>query len=474
MSTVKQNVSTTTGTRTARTRGTELGLLIFSAVILGIALVALQLSQGNDLDSNVAILVGGYVAVFGLAHVVLCFKAPYADQIMLPVAALLNGIGLVMIYRLDLADDRTLANGQVMWTVLAIVIFTAVIWLMRSHHGLQSYAYLLGLGALVLYALPAIWPSALMNSNINDEARVWIGIGPFTIQPNEFAKVMLLIFFAALLVNKRALFATAGTRFLGLQFPRLRDLGPILLIWGLAILTVIAQNDFGPAMLLFLTVLGMLYMATGRASWLVIGVALAALGAVGAYMISDTIQIRVANFIDPLSYYDSTGYQLSQALFGISYGGVTGTGLGEGYPSMIPVAESDFILSALGEELGLIGLGAILLLFAVLVTRGMIAALQSPDSFGKLTAAGLSLTLAVQVFVVTGGVTRLMPMSGLTTPFISQGGSSLLASYILLAILLKISHDARAPKSAAPQSSGGADGAPIEDKNPSTRRGAAQ
>ena len=434
--------------RDAHARGTELALLVFSAVILGIALIALQFSQGNELNSEVAVLVGGYIAIFGVAHVVMCLKAPNADQILLPVAAMLNAIGLVMIYRIDLAAETTRSNSQVMWTVIALVIFAAVIWFLKSHNSLQNYAFLLGLGGLILSALPIVW-ARVFPSELSADAQVWITLGPVSIQPGEFAKIMLLIFFAALLVNKRALFSVAGYRVLGLQFPRLRDLGPILLVWGLAILISIFQNDFGPALLLFGTVLGMLYMATGRSSWLVVGLGLAVIGAWGVFQISDKIQDRFTNFIDPLATYEEgTGYQLSQALFGMSFGGLTGTGLGEGYPQNVPVAYADFIMSSIGEELGFVGLAAVLMLFAVFVTRGFIIALKTPDSFGKLVAAGLSLTLAIQVFVVTGGISKLLPMTGLTTPFMSHGGSSLLANYILLAILLKISHDVNTRKAA--------------------------
>lgn len=445
--------------RDAHARGTELALLVFSAVILGIALVALQFSQGNELNSEVAVLVGGYIAVFGVAHVVLCLKAPNADQIMLPVAAMLNAIGLVMIYRIDLAAETTRSNSQVMWTVIALVIFAGVIWFLKSHNSLQNYAFLLGLGGLVLSALPIVW-ARVFPSNLSADAQVWITLGPVSIQPGEFAKIMLLIFFAALLVNKRALFSVAGYRVLGLQFPRVRDLGPILLVWGLAILISALQNDFGPALLLFGTVLGMLYMATGRSSWLVLGLGLAVVGVYIVFQISDKIQERFTNFIDPIANYDNTGYQLSQALFGMSFGGLTGTGLGEGYPQNVPVSYADFIMSSIGEELGFVGLAAVLMLFAVFVTRGFIIALRTPDSFGKLVAAGLSLTLAIQVFVVTGGISKLLPMTGLTTPFMSHGGSSLLANYILLAILLKISHDVNTRKAAPRQ--------PVPDADPQT------
>ncbi len=422
-------------------RRTEAGLLLLAAIILLLAIVALEISQGKEITSEVFYLVGGFFATFLVAHLVVCWTAPEADQIMLPIAALLNGVGLVMIYRLDLGSGRELAKSQIMWTALGVILFCLVIGFLRDHRSLQNYSYLLGLAGLILTALPIVWPTSL-----NADANVWISIGPFSIQPGEFAKIMLLLFFAALLVNKRRLFNVAGKSFLGLQFPRLRDLGPLFLVWGIALMIMAAQNDFGPALLLFGTVLGMLYIATGRASWLVLGLGLAFIGAFGVYQISDKIQNRVSNFVDPLANYDGNGFQLSQALFGMSFGGVTGRGLGEGYPNNIPVAHSDFILAAIGEELGLIGLAAVLLFYAVFVSRGFNTAMRASDSYGKLVAAGLALTIAIQVFVVTGGISRLLPMTGLTTPFLSHGGSSLLANYILLAIILRISHDARTPQ----------------------------
>ncbi|HIW95373.1 MAG TPA: FtsW/RodA/SpoVE family cell cycle protein, partial [Candidatus Corynebacterium gallistercoris] len=294
-------------------RRIEAGLLLLAAVVMLVAIVALELSQGNELTSNVFVLVGGFFAVFLIAHAVMCWFAPDADQILLPVAALLNGIGLVMIYRLDLDTGMSLANSQIMWTVVGVAMMCAVLVFLKDHRSLQNYSYLLGLGGLILSALPIVWPTKL-----NADANVWISIGPFSIQPGEFAKIMLLLFFAALLVNKRKLFTVAGKSVLGLQFPRLRDLGPLFLVWGIALMIMAAQNDFGPALLLFGTVLGMLYIATSRASWLVLGLGLAAIGAAGVYQISAKIQDRVANFMDPLGNFDGNGYQLSQALFGMA------------------------------------------------------------------------------------------------------------------------------------------------------------
>ncbi|WP_080792384.1 FtsW/RodA/SpoVE family cell cycle protein [Corynebacterium pacaense] len=422
-------------------RRKEMWLLVLATIVVAVMLVNLELAQGNELDINIVILIGGFMAVFTIAHVSMCIFAPYADQIMLPVAATLNGIGLIMIYRLDLATGYSTVNSQLMWTLVGVCLMVAVLVLLPDHTALSRYSYLLGLVGLVLLALPLVWPA----SGVNADARIWITLGPFSVQPGEFSKILLLLFFAQLLASKRALFTVAGYRFLGMDLPRLRDLAPILVVWILAILIMAGENDFGPALLLFTTVLVMLYLATGKGSWLFIGAILVSVGAVAVYQVSDKIQERVQNFLDPVAHYDSTGYQLSQALFGMSWGGITGTGLGQGYPNMVPVAHSDFILAAIGEELGLIGLAAIIVLFAVFVTRGMRTAMDTRDSYGKLVASGLSITIMIQVFVVVAGISALMPMTGLTTPFMSQGGSSLMANYILLGIILRISNSARRP-----------------------------
>ena len=311
---------------------------------------------------------------------------------------------------------------------------------MKDHRSLTRYSYILGAAGLVLLALPLVWPQPA-----DVEARIWINLGPFSIQPGEFSKILLILFFAMLLTQKRSLFTVAGYRVLGISLPRLRDLAPILIIWAVAIVIMGISNDFGPALLLFSTVLGMLFMATGRVSWLLIGVVLVGVGGFGIYQISAKIQQRFSNFLDPLGNYDVTGFQLSQSLFGLSSGGISGSGLGEGHPELVPVAHSDYILAAIGEEFGLIGLAGVLVLFGMLAIRGFGTALRTRDTYGKLVASGLSLTLAVQVFVVTGGISALLPMTGLTTPFMSAGGSSLMANYVLLAILLRISNAARRP-----------------------------
>lgn len=425
-------------------RSRELFLLLCATGLLLLMLFGLEMSQGRALSTEMLYLVGGFIGVYAIAHVAIAYLAPYSDQVLLPVVALLNAIGLVIIYRIDLAerpDYGPLAERQMLWSLVGVGLMVATLIIVRDNKALSRYAYLLGLVGLIFLALPLVWP----QPPDAPDARIWLYLGPFSIQPGEFSKILLLIFFAQLLAQKRALFTVAGRRFLGLTFPRLRDLAPILVVWGIAIVIMAVSNDFGPALLLFATVLGMVYFATGRTSWLLIGLGLVAVGGYAVYRVSDKIQQRVANVIDPLANFESFGYQPSQALFGLSWGGMTGVGLGYGYPQMVPVAHSDYILVAIGEELGFVGLAAVLCLFAIFITRGFRAAMQARDTFSKLLAAGLALTIAIQIFVVTGGVSSLLPMTGLTTPFMSAGGSAVMANYILLALLLRTSNSANRP-----------------------------
>ncbi|MCT1493246.1 FtsW/RodA/SpoVE family cell cycle protein [Corynebacterium sanguinis] len=426
----------------SRTR--ELGLLVCSALLLLLMLFGLELSQGRTLTGEMLWLVGGFIGVYAIAHLAIRLTAPYADQVLLPVVATLNAIGLVIIYRLDLAERAgygALADRQVLWSFAGVVLLVLTLVIVRDHKSLSRYSYILGLLGLFFLALPLVWPQPAEFA----DARIWIWIGPFSIQPGEFSKILLLIFFAQLLAQKRSLFTVAGKRFAGLVFPRLRDLAPIMVVWAIAILIMAISNDFGPALLLFATVLAMVYYATGRTSWLLIGIGLLAVGGYAVYEVSDKIQERVTNFLDPLANYDTTGYQPSQALFGLSWGGVTGVGLGHGHPELVPVAHSDYILAAIGEELGFAGLAAVLCLFLIFVNRGFRAAMQVRDSYGKLLAAGLATTIIIQIFVVIGGISALMPMTGLTTPFMSAGGSAIMANYILLGLLLRISNSANRP-----------------------------
>ena len=425
-------------------RSRELLLLLFATGLLALMLFGLETSQGRTLSTEMLYIIGGFMGVYAIAHVAIAFLAPYADQVMLPVVALLNAVGLVVIYRLDLAERPgygPLAERQMLWSLVGMGLMVLTLVVIRDHKSLSRYSYLLGLVGLILLALPLVWPQPPGY----EEARIWLWLGPFSIQPGEFSKILLLIFFAQLLAQKRALFTVAGKRFLGMTFPRIRDLAPILMVWAIAILIMGISNDFGPALLLFATVLGMVYFATGRASWLFIGVGLVAVGGYAVYQVSSKIQERVSNFIDPFADFDGIGNQPANALISLSWGGITGTGLGYGHPELVPVAHSDYILAAIGEELGFVGIAAVLSLFAVFITRGFRTAMQARDSYGKLLASGLALTIVIQIFVVAGGVSAMLPMTGLTTPFMSAGGSSVMANYILLGLLLRISNSANRP-----------------------------
>lgn len=435
-------------------RGIELVMLALAAVLTTGALVLVEANQEQSLTTDLLFVGLAYLVLFSLAHVAVRKLAPYADPLILPSVALLNGLGLVMIHRLDLAyaaqaelrgrpAPSELIGAQVTWTVAGLVLFAAVLFFVRDHRTLARYGYTAGFVGLVLLALPAVLPSSISEVN---GARLWIRIpgGP-GIQPGEFVKILLIIFFSAYLVQKRNLLSTAGRRFLGMELPRARDLAPLLAAWGLSVAIMVFQRDLGSSLLIFGLVLVLLYTATERISWMVIGLSAFAVGATIAYQLFGHVRVRVQIWLDPFEDYEGGGFQLAQALFGLGTGGVGGTGLGAGRPDLVPFAETDFIFASLGEELGLIGLAAIMLVYLVLITRGLRSALAVRDSYGKLLATGLSFSVALQIFVVIGGVTKLIPLTGLTLPFLSYGGSSLLANYALVAILLRISHVARAP-----------------------------
>ena len=428
-------------------------MLAFAAVITTSALVLVEANQEQQLSSDLLVVGGAYLGLFTIAHLAVRKLAPYADPLILPSVALLNGLGLVMIHRLDLADAaKALQSGrpapagdasqQVVWTAIGLVLFVGVLLFLRDHRSLARYGYTCGLAGLVLLVIPAVLPARFSEVN---GGKNWILLGGFSIQPGEFAKILLLIFSASFLVAKRDLFDTAGKHILGMDLPRARDLAPMLLAWGVSIAVLVFDKDLGFALLIFGTVLVMLYIATERVSWLLIGSVLFVGGCFVAYHLFGHVRVRVQTWLDPSATYDTTGYQISQSLFGLGTGGVGGTGLGAGRPETVPFAKTDFIMASIGEELGLIGVAAVLMVFAILVIRGMRTAIAVRDTFGKLLAGGLAFTLAWQVFVVVGGVTKLIPLTGLTTPFVSYGGSSLLANYVLVAILLRISDAARRP-----------------------------
>jgi cell division protein FtsW (lipid II flippase) len=430
-------------------RGTEAVLLGFAVLITVVAQCIVDLTITGSLRPEMAAFSVWITALWVVAHLVVRKWASYADPLLLPAVALLVGLGLTVIHRLDLADEqidgaatREDAPVQLIWATLGVLLFVAVIIVVRDHRTLSRYAYTLALIGIGLLALPAVLPASISSVN---GAKIWIRLAGFSIQPGEFAKICLVIFFAAYLVDKRDVLALASRRVAGMELPRGRDLGPVLLAWVLSILVLVFERDLGSSLLLFGIFVVMLYIATERSSWLLIGVGLFAFGAYIAYHVFAHVHARVDTWLNPFAYKNGAGYQLTQSLFGLGTGGLFGAGLGGGRPDQVPVAKSDFIASAIGEELGLFGLVAVIVVYLILVERGLRTSLIVRDAFGKLLAAGLSFAVAWQVFVVLGGVTGLLPLTGLTTPFLAYGGSSLVANFVLVGILVRISDAARRP-----------------------------
>lgn len=437
-------------------------MLVFALALAGGAYAAVEMAHGTQWSKDLLPYGGGLAVLFGLAHLIVRRVAPYADPLLLPGVALLNGLGLALIRRLDIAGtDRARQLGravprgdaplQLVWTGIGVLLFIAVLLIIRDHRMLQRYTYTAAAVGLVLLLLPALLPAGVSEVN---GARVWIRVAGFSIQPSEVAKLALMVFFAGYLVAKRDVLSLASRRVVGLDLPRGRDLGPVLVAWLASVAVLVREKDLGTSLLFFGIFVVMLYVATERTSWLVIGLLLFAGGAYLAYGMFAHVQERVDIWLHPFKDATGRGYQLVQGLFGMATGGVFGTGLGQGRPETVPFAKTDFIVATIGEELGLIGLMAVLVLYAILVERGLRAALSVQDSFGKLLAAGLAFSIALQVFVVVGGVTRLIPLTGLTMPFLSYGGSSLVAQYMIIALLVRISDAARrpAPAVAAPVS----------------------
>ncbi|AXG15525.1 FtsW/RodA/SpoVE family cell cycle protein [Intrasporangium calvum] len=445
-------MTTTVEPVTPRTRrGVELVLLIVAIAVVLLAWVTVDLNRNGTVPAEIIPVAGGLVVLAGVVHVVLRWKAPYADPVLLPITTALNGLGLVMIHRLDLAAGRLGADGnanqQIIWTALAVALTVAAIWTLRDHRLLRRYTFISLAVGFILLTLPLV-PG--LGREVNG-SRIWIAVGPFSFQPGEFAKIALAVFFAGYLVQTRDVLSLAGKRVLGFTFPRGRDLGPILVAWVLALLILVFEKDLGSALLFFGLFVAMLYVATERVSWIAIGLLL--FGAAVAFALSAFahFQKRVDLWLDPFSTENlERSNQLANGLWGMAAGGLTGTGLGAGRPWLTPFAESDYIFASLAEELGLIGSVGILMLYLLFVERGVRTALGVRDGFGKLLAIGLTFSVAFQLFIVIGGVTRLIPLTGLTTPFLSLGGSSLLANWIIMSLLLRISDQARRPVPALP------------------------
>ena len=433
-------------------RRSELLMLCFAFAVVIFAFANVGASLSGSFSGSALGYIVVYVGVMLVAHMAVRRWAPYADPLLLPLAALLNGIGLIFLYRLQQARNLpdsfadTLSSSstlyQVMWTAIGIGLFVAVLIYIKEPRILQRYTYTLGIIGMALIALPIVSPGSEV-----DGARIQVSVGGFTIQPEEFGKICLAIFFAGYLVNKRDVLKLAGRRVLGIDLPRGRDLGPIVVVWILAVLLLVFETDIGTSALFMGLFVAMIYLATSRTSWLLIGVALFIAGAFAASKLFTHVGTRFTCWLHPFTQENIQNgcFQTVKGLEGLGYGGVLGRGLGGGMPYFTPVVSSDFVMSGLGEEIGLAGLMALLLIYGLIVQRGLRTALLIKDPFSKLLAGGLSFLIALQVFVIVGGVTRLIPLTGVTTPFLSQGGSSLIGSWVVIGILIRFSDTAQRP-----------------------------
>lgn len=416
---------------TLRTR--ELLNLLVVGVLTGLGFASVYIARQAEISTGSLSYAAFFFGLYLVAHVVARLTVPHADPYLLPMAALLTAIGVTEIYRLEPQD----AFRQGLWVVIAVALFSATLLVLRrDYRRLESYKYLFGLGAILLLVLPAV-PG--LGVTING-ANLWVRVGGLQFQPGEIAKLMLIVFLAGYLREKREVLAQG----------RLKDLGPLLVIWGGAMLVLVQTNDLGSALLYFGIFLAMLYVATGRLTYVAAGLALFVAGSYGAYQTLPRVEDRIAVWADPWKYADKEGYQLVQSTYSIGAGGFGGTGLGRGTfettagNQLIPALNTDFIYSALAQELGLVGAAALLLVYMLFVMRGFRSALLAGDGFSKLLAAGLTFGFALQTFIILGGILRLIPLTGITLPFVSYGGSSVLANFVLLAGLMLVSNRANA------------------------------
>ncbi|EMF52647.1 MULTISPECIES: FtsW/RodA/SpoVE family cell cycle protein [Streptomyces] len=453
-----QHTSTIGAIGTPSRRNTELALLAFAVVIPVFAYVNVGLALNDEIPAGLAAYGIGLGVMAGIGHLVVRKFAAYADPLLLPLVTLLNGLGLVVIWRLDQSARLQLRSEyfeasprQLLNSAIGVALFIAVLILLKDHRVLQRYTYISMAASLVLLVLPLV--PGLGAETFG--AKIWISIpGLGTIQPGEFAKIILAVFFAGYLMVKRDALALASRRFMGLYLPRGRDLGPIIVVWVISILILVFETDLGTSLLFFGMFVIMLYVATERTSWIVFGLLMSAVGAVGVASFESHVQQRVQAWLDPMREYTLSqsgaagihSEQAMQALWAFGSGGTLGTGLGQGNSDLIGfAANSDFILATFGEELGLAGVMAILLLYGLIIERGIRTALAARDPFGKLLSIGLSGAFGLQVFVVAGGVMGLIPLTGMTLPFLAYGGSSVIANWALIGILLRVSDTARRP-----------------------------
>lgn len=414
-----------------RRRATEFRLVLFAGLITAGAYTLASLGQNSVIPPRILPFLAVLLLVLVSAHIAVRWLASGADSVLLPIAVLLNGLGYVMIARLS----ERLAGLQTTWTFVGVLAFVTVLLGIQRVNDLSRYSwtfFAVGAGLLVLPMVPGLGFSA-------GGARIWVSIGPVNFQPGEFAKVALALFFAAYLSENRELLAT-GTRTVGrFSIPEPRHLVPLIAAWGFAVVIMVGQRDLGSSLLFFTLFIVMVWVATERTAYLVVGIGLFLFAAVTAYMLFDHVQTRVSIWLDPWSSYSGKGYQIAQGIFALGSGGVGGTGLGLGDPTRIPEAKNDFIFAAIGEELGLFGATAVLLAYVLMIGAGLRVATRTNREFEKLLAVGLTTILGIQAFIIIGGVIRVVPLTGITLPFVSYGGSSLVANYVLLALLIRVS-----------------------------------
>lgn len=424
-------------------RNRELSLLILGLIVGGGALALVVVANDAKNIGLATPLITILAAVYIGAHVFMRRIARGADGMLLPLAAILNALGLAAVYRLS---PEKYGAAQLTWTIFSVACFVGTLWFIRDVRVLARYKYVLGFIGVGLLLLPLTPIGHTING-----ARLWISVGNLNFQPGELSKIFLVIFFAAYLAERKELLAIASRRLLGLHLPDVKHFGPLLVMWGLSLAVMFYAKDLGSSLLFFSVFLVMLYIATARVIYLAAGGALFGLGAFIGYRSFSHVAERVTVWFDVFNpkYVQDEGYQLAQSLFALSAGGLFGTGLGQGRPDLIPEAHTDFIFSALGQELGLLGGAAILLCFMLLVGRGLRIALTQRDDFSQLLAAGLTTILGMQTFIILAGVTRLLPLTGITLPFMSYGGSSLLSNFILIALLARISHQTASERPAA-------------------------
>jgi len=420
-------------------RNTELGLIVLGTLVTVGAYLLASLAEDATIPANIGPFLGIVLGLQLVAHVAVRRLAPDADGTLVPIAGLLNGLGYVFIVRLDAAraDPKGLAALQSVWAMVGIAAFVATLVLVRRVRDLEAYRWtigFLGIGLLMLPLVPGVGREYF-------GARIWVSIGPINFQPGEFAKILLAIFFASYLVEKRELLAVSRRRLGPIPLPDLKHLGPVVLAWGASLVVMISQKDLGSSLLFFTLFVALLWVATERATYLVIGALLFVGGAFFAHSQFTHVQDRVAVWLDPWEDPKGDGFQIVEAQFAFSTGGVTGTGINLGSPSRIPLAETDFIFAAIGEELGLVGATGVLVAFLLIIGAGLRIALRTDVPFERLLATGLTVLIGVQSFIIMAGVIRVLPLTGVTLPFVSYGGSSLIANYVLLALLLRISDD---------------------------------